>query len=192
MRSFDWHPFADRIVVEESDVASVINSGSVFDMYVVNVTTGEMEKLTDDKYCESGLEWSPDGQWILYTHAFETSSDIFILNVDSREIRNMTQSRGIDEFWPTWSPDGEQIAYIQNHKLDLTTDLCVLRVNENIQTCLTSTPNEIENLPRWSPDGRWIAYEVRSLNIPEPSIAIIELNGDIQIPIAVYPTPGRP
>lgn len=190
VRSFDWHPFKDLIVFEENEVASVFDLGSLFNLYIVDVVTGQLEKLTTDKKCESEPKWDPDGQRIVYTDVFDSSRDIFILDVDTREVHNVTQSQDINEFWPTWSPDGEQIAFIQRHAPGIMTDLCILALKENLQTCLTETPeNEVEYLPRWSPDGRWIAYAVTNLNLSEYSIAIIEPSGSNQMTVAIFPTP---
>lgn len=189
VRSFEWHPSEDLIAVEESEIASVIDSGSVFDIYIVDVASGQMEKVTQGKQCESGVDWSPDGKRILYTDAFETSSDIFMLDLATKDVKNLTRSRASHELWPTWSPDGQQIAYIHQEDRQSLTDLCLLRVSDGTVSCLTNTPkSEFENLPRWSPDGRWLVYEVTkdSPYALSYSLAIIEATGSDPVPIAVW------
>ena len=52
------------------------------------------------------VEWSPDGSFLTY----EAGNDIWVIRADGREPRNLTRSRGI-EFGPTWSPDGQEVAF---------------------------------------------------------------------------------
>ena len=54
------------------------------------------------------VEWSPDGGFLTY----EAGNDIWVIRADGREPRNLTRSRGI-EFGPTWSPDGEEVAFVR-------------------------------------------------------------------------------
>lgn len=67
--------------------------------------------------------WSPDGQWIAYTTEGETA-DVFVMpatcileNTDcnpTSNARNITQTPGILEREPLWSPDQTQIAYLRD------------------------------------------------------------------------------
>ena len=55
---------------------------------------------------------SPDGRWI----AFQSRApqlDIFVSRSDGSGIRQLTNDRALDKF-PTWSPDGQQIAFMSN------------------------------------------------------------------------------
>jgi hypothetical protein len=53
-------------------------------------------------------------------------------------------------FEPSWSPDGERLAYARG------SDLCVVRADGTHRRCETLT--DVVADPTWSPDGRWIAY----------------------------------
>jgi len=61
------------------------------------------------------------------------------------------------EVQPTFSPDGNQVAYAWNGPAQDNWDIYVKMVGSDSRLRLTSGP-EPEVLPSWSPDGRFIAF----------------------------------
>jgi Tol biopolymer transport system component len=55
---------------------------------------------------------SPDGHWLAFS-SMTPQLDIFISRADGNGIRQLTNDRANDKF-PTWSPDGQQIAFQSN------------------------------------------------------------------------------
>ena len=53
-------------------------------------------------------ELSPKGERAL----FSARGDIFTAPIEKGPTRNLTHSSGAHDKWPTWSPDGSQIAFI--------------------------------------------------------------------------------
>jgi Tol biopolymer transport system component len=68
--------------------------------------------------------WSPDSTQLTITLQTAYAVDIFSINVDGSQFRNLTQS-GAYDFWPTWSPDGQYLAFVSDRA-----------------QCPTWTPNE--------------------------------------------------
>ena len=73
-----------------------------------------------------------------------------------REIIRLTTAAGRDEN-PTWSPDGERIAF-QSDRDGGQYDLWVMDANGANAAALTTDLNDDRN-PAWSPDGLWIAFD---------------------------------
>jgi len=93
--------------------------------------------------------WSPDGQWIAYSHGSSEPgvSGIYLIDPDGKNKHQFhTGSAGS----PSWSPDGEWIAFHQGaqiYKKHTETDSLVQLTNQG------------RNFhPAWSPDGKWVAY----------------------------------
>ena len=61
------------------------------------------------------------------------------------------------EFYPTFSPDGEQVAFSWNGTKQDNWDVYVTLVGSSDVRRLTSDPAE-DARPTWSPDGRQIAF----------------------------------
>lgn len=82
-------------------------------LFDVNIKT--MEKIAFVKSSgETGIitqAWSPDGRSIAFnrTQGFFSRSDIFIVDIQAKEVRQLTNT-GFN-YDPQWSPDGKKIAY---------------------------------------------------------------------------------
>ena len=62
------------------------------------------------------------------------------------------------EFDPTFSPDGNQIAFIWDGVKGDNFDIYVKLINAGTPLRLTTHPG-VDHSPAWSPDGRYIIYE---------------------------------
>jgi serine/threonine protein kinase len=65
------------------------------------------------------------------------------------------------EYSPSFSPDGNQIAFVWDGEKQDNLDICVKLIGPGSPIRITSDPAEDYD-PAWSPDGRWIAF-VRTL-----------------------------
>ncbi len=92
----------------------------------------------------SGLQWSPDGQWLTFS---ETSNNVFVARPDGSGLGQVTQGGG-SWVWPSFSPDGTQIVYHQ--------------IYGHLYTASPDGTNQTQlpvsgGMPRWS-QGSKIAY----------------------------------
>ena len=60
------------------------------------------------------------------------------------------------DFWPSWSPDGKQIAF--GRKYSGVERIAVLDITSNVLK-EWDTGQDLASHPRWSPDGRFILFE---------------------------------
>ncbi len=60
---------------------------------------------------DQGLDWSPDGRWIvLHSHA-DGTDDVWLQPADGSAPARLITRGGYETGWPRWSPDGRWIVY---------------------------------------------------------------------------------
>jgi len=98
-------------------------------------------------------ELSPKGERAL----FSARGDIFTAPIEKGPTRNLTHSSGAHDKWPTWSPDGSQIAFISD--LSGEEELYVVpQDGSKPPTQLTTGGQAMRYQPEWSADGKRIAF----------------------------------
>ena len=97
---------------------------------------------------------SPDGDKIAISAFSNAQSDIYIFDLNSEEIRQLTFDGFIDET-PCWSPDGQWIVY-STEREDQFDLYRVPSEGGTPEPMIKSLGNETS--PAWSPDGKYIVY----------------------------------
>ena len=96
---------------------------------------------------------SPSGKRVL----FEARGDIFSVPAENGIVRNLTESQGVAERYPAWSPDGKWIAYFSDRSGEYELTLRSAD-GKGEEKQLTELRSGWRYQPFWSPDSRKIAF----------------------------------
>ncbi len=133
-------------------------------------------------YKGGDIAWSIDGGKLAFSST-DTSGNtqLFIWNRNDRNTRQITLGK-IDFIAPSWSPDGEWIAFQSGGN-----DLCAVQMNTGELKCFHGYVSALGVPPAWSPDGHAIilaSNRVGEIAFGEPSsdwdlFAISVPNGEV-------------
>ncbi|MBV9213639.1 MAG: PD40 domain-containing protein [Actinobacteria bacterium] len=154
-----WSPDGQRIAF-----AGATSGASAQQIYVMNADGTNVSQLTHSVQNNiGGLAWSPDGKEIAFTKETTPNvGDIYAVDVVKGSERQITSSTA-DDRNPTWSPDGNYIAFQSNRggKYDIyrvdahpTTD----GSEQGLADLTPGTDASNEVSPDYSPDGNSIMF----------------------------------
>jgi Tol biopolymer transport system component len=114
-------------------------------LYILTLSTGAVNLLTDGVTHSRDPIWSPDGKTIVFTQGQRSATDygLYFINSDGS---NMRPVLGVDSnsFCPTWSIDGASLFWCKNLKTYRT----------SVETNTTEEWFNDALRPTWSPDGQ--------------------------------------
>jgi TolB protein len=171
-----WSPDGTRIAFQRTTFGEGCPIAACSEIWIVNADgTGERQ-LTSVARSEAP-DWSPDGERIVFhqwnvPYDYDTQSvDIYVMNADGSDLRQLTDGPGPSE-GPEWSPDGKRIAF--SKEVDGEYAVWVMNADGSGQRRLTRK-GVSEHGPRWSPDGEKIAATRR---LADGNHTIVVMNHD--------------
>ena len=162
-----WSPDGKKI-------ALAVKAGERDAIMVIDVDSGDQEKIEPELDGIFSVAWSPDGDNIAFQGIKAPQSDIYIYNIKTKELTNLTDDI-FSDFDPVYSPDGKTIFFSSDRRgyTDPATipsrfrisdfdynqrDLYSIDVATRKMTRITDYPNSDEVLPIPSPDGKKLLY----------------------------------
>ncbi|MGH7681742.1 MAG: hypothetical protein ACRENN_07110, partial [Candidatus Eiseniibacteriota bacterium] len=158
-----FHPFESRIDVSRKNELAFISKWSGRDaLFIMDPRKGEilLRRHVDGLISLASPAWSRDGTQIAFSGiSVAGQSDIYVMSRKTGEVRRLTNDYYAD-LDPTWSPDGETIAFASDrtrYGKEGHHNLFLLDVQSLEIRYLTYGP-WTDQSPTWSPDGSKIAF----------------------------------
>ncbi len=164
------------------------------EIFVTSVEGGQTKRITNTPQQERMVQWNPDGRSLVYAAERNNNWDIYQTSITRKEEPYFYASTVLkeepliattkEEFQPRYSPDGKEIAYIEERNI-----LKVYNVaSKQTRTLLPEGHNHSYSDGdwdfQWSPDGNWIITDDQNGYFFASNAALIKADGSQPI---VYP-----
>jgi Tol biopolymer transport system component len=152
-------------------VAFVGIRGGISDLYVYDVKTETLTRLSNDRFAVLHPSWSPTGEAIAFVsdrgkdsnldNLLFSDYDLAIYHLDSGEIEMVTQLDG-NVTSPQWSPDGKEIAFVASQ--EGIPNIYKINLQNRQVTRLTALKNGVSGITEttpalsWSADGKTMVF----------------------------------
>ncbi len=159
------------------------------EIFVASTEFGDTRRITDTATQERSVSFSPDGRrlvfagerdgaWNLYEATLPGSKKDtpYFFSASQVSIKTLLQN-GQENFQPRYSPDGTEVAYLENRTTLKVLNLASRQTRLILPGHLNYSYEDGDQWFDWSPDGRWLLVQFLDLNRWGGEVGLIDAQG---------------
>jgi TolB protein len=174
---------APRFSPDDSKVAFAAVTGGASNIYVMDLASHALHRLTDTLSIDTSPSFSPDGGQIVFNSDRGGEPELYVMGAGGGGVHRISFGSGRYTA-PVWSPDGKLIAFVRQQGQAFS--IGVMSPDGSGERILTTSYFADE--PTWAPNGRVIMFE-RKMGGGASRLWTVDVTGHVQKE-APYPVSG--
>jgi Tol biopolymer transport system component/C-terminal processing protease CtpA/Prc len=161
------------------------------EVFVASSEHGTTRRITDTPEQERSVSFSPDGRSLLYAGERGGRWRLFRTDLTDREEPDFFNATALREttvlaadaeaFQPRFSPDGAQVAYLEDRTTLKVLDLRTGRSRIVLPGDRNYSYSDGDQWFEWSPDGRWLAVQFLSPGRWSNEVGLVSASGEGEV-----------
>ena len=183
----DFRGIGDFDISDDGKLIAFVSRGEIFVTGVDEYAT--TKQITHTPQAEHNPSFSKDGRSLVYASERDGYWNLYQAKITRKEDYNFAyatlieekplfENDGIERMVPSYSPDGKEIAFIENRNILKVYNIATEEVRQ-----ITDGKQHFSDIDyEWSPDGQWFALTlVTHMRDPYSDIGIVKADGSQMI-----------
>jgi tricorn protease len=157
------------------------------EVFVTSVEGGLTKRITNTPQQERMVKFSSDGRSLYYSTERGDSWDIYRAYIERKEEPYFYASTVVreepviatdaDEFQPELSPDGKEIAYLEERNVMKVYNIASKKTRTIVPKGVNFSYADGDQYYKWSPDGKWLAFSSSEGRWGSSEVALMKADG---------------
>ena len=158
------------------------------EIFVSSIDGGFTKRITNTPYQERSVSFSPDGRSLLYAAEVDNSWNVYTTSIVRKEEPCFAASTllktepviatAAEEFQPEFSPDGKEVAYLENRVVLKVINLAAKTTRTILPANVNYSYADGDQYYQWSPDSQWFLVNYAFPDrIFSPEVGLVSADG---------------
>lgn len=193
-----YHPSGKKVIFASShsdpnpNREKEVHAGYKWDLtpymnvYEADPDGSNLKALTSGPAYHAECAYSSDGNGIVYASNESGSMNLYIMNADGSNPQQLTNTSGVYNGGPFFSPDGSQVVFRADRDQRDLLQIYIIDVRSGEEKQLTNN-NAVNWAPYWHPDGDKIAFTTSLHGHDRYEIYLLDIASGVLVRITDHP-----